>query len=278
MNNKGLHFILVNINSLLPKIDESYNIAKCSNAVVSRINETKLDNTVYDSEVTIDGYNLVLNDRNKKGGDLACYIRRNICYSRKRCLSYNLENIFIDLLFPKAKPIFIGIIFKPPCQTRFLEQLITEFEALELINELNITGNFNVNLLLKDKCILNKTHKTKDHCKDFLLEIKNHNELCSIYGLKQLINCPTRITCNTSILVDHIFNAQDNISQFGVINTAISDHNKIYCTRRILKAKYNKHKELSFCSLRNYSVDVYEQALERASVLNNENLDNPDIA
>ena len=51
----------------------------------------------------------------------------------------------------------------------------------------------------------------------------------------------------------------------------------IYCTGKILKAKYNKHKELTFCSLRNYSVDIYKQALERASSPNFDNFRNPDI-
>ena len=113
-NNKGLHLIHLNVNSLLPKIDELHNIAKCSNAAVIGITETKLDNTVYDSEVTIDGYSIVRNDRNRKGGGVACYIRSNICYSRRTCLSDNLENIFIDLLFPKTKPISVGILYKPP--------------------------------------------------------------------------------------------------------------------------------------------------------------------
>ena len=94
-----------------------------------------------------------------------------------------------------------------------------------------------------------------------------------------MINCQTRITCNTSTLIDHILtNSQDNTSQFGVIDTAISHHNMIHCTREILKVKYNKHKELTFCSLRNYSIDVYKQALERASFPNYDNVDNPDVA
>ena len=52
----------------------------------------------------------------------------------------------------------------------------------------------------------------------------------------------------------------------------------IYCTRKIPKAKYNKHKELTFRSLRNFSVDIYKQALERASFPNYDNFHNPDIA
>ena len=89
--------------------------------MVIGITETKLDNTVYDSEVALDGYSIVRNDRNGKGGGVACHTRCNICYSKKTCLSDNLENIFVDLLFPKTKPISVGIFYKPPCQTRFLE-------------------------------------------------------------------------------------------------------------------------------------------------------------
>ena len=52
----------------------------------------------------------------------------------------------------------------------------------------------------------------------------------------------------------------------------------IYCSRKILKAKYNKHKELTSRSLRNYSVDIYKRALERASFLKYDNFHNSDIA
>ena len=78
----------------------------------------KIDITVYNLEVTIDGYTIVRSDRNRKGGGAARYIRSNICYSRKTYLSGNLENIFIDLLFPKTKPIPVGIIYRPSRQMR----------------------------------------------------------------------------------------------------------------------------------------------------------------
>ena len=86
-----------------------------------------------------------------------------------------------------------------------------------------------------------------------------------MYSFKQLINYPTRITCNTSTLIDYILtNTHDNISQPGAINNAISDHN-IFCTSKIVKAKYHKHTELNFRSLRN-------------SFPNYENFYKPDIA
>ena len=46
----------MNINSLLPKVDELREIVKISNPTVIGITETKLDNLVSDSEISIDGY------------------------------------------------------------------------------------------------------------------------------------------------------------------------------------------------------------------------------
>ena len=255
-NNKGLHFMHLNINGLLNKIDELRYIARSSNAAVTGITETKLGNIVYDSEVTVDGYNIVIgNDRNRNGGD-----------------------IFTDLLFPKTKPISVCIIYKPPSQSQFLQQIITEFEALDLDNEIYVLGDFNINLLFQDKYILSKSNVIKNLDKNLLPEIRRYKEFCSIYGLSQLIDSPTRITSNTSNLIDHILtNTQENISQSGVIDTAISDHSLIYCTRKIPRTKYNRHKEITFCSLKNYLPDVYKGTLERVSFPNYENFDNPDV-
>ena len=47
---KGLHFLHINVNSLLPKIEEVNLIANKSNATILGISETKLDNTIMDSE------------------------------------------------------------------------------------------------------------------------------------------------------------------------------------------------------------------------------------
>ena len=107
-----------------------------SNVAEFGISETKLDNTAYDDcEVATESYNIVRSNRNRKGRGVACHIRNNICFNLKTCLSKNIENIFIDLLFPKTKLITIDVTYKSPNQTRFLEQIITEFQTLDLNNE-----------------------------------------------------------------------------------------------------------------------------------------------
>ena len=60
------------MNSLLPKIDEVKLIANKSNATIIGISETKLDNTIMDSELKIEGYDLIRSDRNRHGGGVAC--------------------------------------------------------------------------------------------------------------------------------------------------------------------------------------------------------------
>ena len=52
--NRGLHFIHLNINSLLPKIDELREIVNLSNPMIIGITETKLDYLIGDSESSID--------------------------------------------------------------------------------------------------------------------------------------------------------------------------------------------------------------------------------
>ena len=73
-----LHFLHININSLLPKIDELKCIANKTKTAIIGITESKLDYTVPDLEVNLPGYDILQCDRNRIGGGVACYIRNNI--------------------------------------------------------------------------------------------------------------------------------------------------------------------------------------------------------
>ena len=59
--------------------------------------------------------------------------------------------------------------------------------------------------------------------------INKYQEFCQIFSLKQLITCPTRVTCNTSSLIDHILtNSSEKIFQSGIIDCGMSDHQLIF--------------------------------------------------
>ena len=55
LNKKGLHFFLININSLLPKTDELKCIANKTKTTIIGITESKLDHNVPDLEVNLPG-------------------------------------------------------------------------------------------------------------------------------------------------------------------------------------------------------------------------------
>ena len=83
---RGLHFVHRNINSLPSEIEELKLIAKDTNSAVNGLFETKLDKTIFDSEVFIPDYSLIRKDRSRKGRGVAYSIRSDICFNSQNYL------------------------------------------------------------------------------------------------------------------------------------------------------------------------------------------------
>ena len=139
--NKGLHFLHLNINSILPKLDELKTITGNTKAVIIRITESKVDNSISDSEVE---------DQNRNGGGVACYL----CFNLRSTTMGDIEGIFFDILLPKIKPVFVGIIYRPPESINFLGCFNKHLDNINLDNEIFLFGDFNINLLHNGKYIL----------------------------------------------------------------------------------------------------------------------------
>ena len=256
---RGFHFIHLNINSLPSKTEELRQIAKDTNSAVIGLSKTKLDKIIFDSELSIPNYS-----RNRKGGGIACYIRSDICFNSQNYLSEEIENISFDLLLPKTKPISIAIVYKPPTDNRFLDYLSKGLKGFNLMeNDLFILGDTNINILDNGHSILDKCKDMSKRQSNFGAIPKKYAQLCSTLGLKQLIKHPTRIACHASTLVDHIItNCEEKVTQIGVINTSLSDHQFIFFIRKIKRVKTNNHKQNSFCSLKNYTMENFERELK----------------
>ena len=120
---RGLHFIHLNINSLLPKIEELRITAKSTNAAIIGISESKLDESVLEPEIQIDDYKILRCDRNRHGGGVACYIRNDLSYNIISIFQSENESVFFEILLPNSKPITVGTIYRLPNQSNFLEVL-----------------------------------------------------------------------------------------------------------------------------------------------------------
>lgn len=79
--NRGL--VIAYINSLRAHIDELRVFIVESKIDFLAINESKLDNTIYDHEVCIPGFEIVRKDRlfnGRNGGGVCHYLRSNLKY------------------------------------------------------------------------------------------------------------------------------------------------------------------------------------------------------
>ena len=95
----------------------------------------------------------------------------------------------------------IGILYRPPDQSKFLDKFSTAISETTNFDdqEVYILGDLNINL------INNQKHTPNG--------IKRYKEFCSLNGLKQLLTLPTRITKNSTSLLDHVLtNAADRVS------------------------------------------------------------------
>ena len=258
---RGFHFLHINVNILLLKIDELRDIISRTKPAILGITESKLDSSVSDQEVNISGYSILRSDRNRNGGGAACYIRADLCFNRRNVFSNTIEHVFFDLLIPKVKPISIGIFYRPPNANTFLEtfQNLIDFKKFEVY----FLGDFNINLLLNNKFLL-KERQPFDVRNLSSPLLSKYKELCQTFSLKEIIQEPTQVASSTSSLLDHILtNSGWKISQKGVIDVGLSDHQLIYCTRKISRTKTNRHNQIRVRSLKNYTQEILIEELKK---------------
>ena len=124
LNQRGLHFLHININSLLSKKDKLRCISNKTKSVIIGITESKFDHTVLYSEVNFAGYGILQCDRNRNGGSAACYIRKDLYFNTRTLHCKGIENLVFDILLPKLRPIAIAVFYRPPNQAYFMDLMV----------------------------------------------------------------------------------------------------------------------------------------------------------
>ena len=188
-----------------------------------------------------------------------------------------MENIFFEILLRKTNPRVVEIIYRSPSQNNFLEILNKNFPPVDTdAKETYILGDFNINMYKTNILFMKITVCTKFASAD----AKEYHQFCKMHGLKQLIQCSTRVTCSISTLTDHnLASFPSRVSQKGVINVGLSDHQLIFCTRKVSKFKTGSvHKYINLRSLKNYRVDYYKKRLGQLVFPNYEIFDDVNAA
>jgi hypothetical protein len=176
------------------------------------------------------------------------YIRNNIAFNPREDLrSEDNENVWIEVLLPKTKPIIVGTCYRPPkqCYHDFLNSLEQSLAKTEYDSEKIVLGDFNISFGHKSTAIF-----------------KNYSNVLSIFNMTQLIDSPTRVTDHSSTILDHILcNKNERICQSGTIDIGISDHSAIYCTRKVVRGMLKDNNSVKIRSMKNYNKDTYVKML-----------------
>jgi exonuclease III len=207
---RGLKIASLNINSLLRHVDELRLMLSDSEIDVFAINESKIDNSVKYSEISIPVYNMILKDRNRFGGGVVVYIRETFSfYERKDLNSDDLEMICIEICKPRSRPFCITVWYRPPNSEMklfdFFEIFLSKCDAES--KELIVIGDINCNMIMSPK---------DSSTKKLIF-------LSALYNLEQLIKESTRVASTSSSLIDLVFtNQPNNISNSVVIDLGMS--------------------------------------------------------
>ena len=97
------------------------------------ISESKLDLSILNSEEDTEGY-VIRTNHSKRGGEVAFFIRKWLSYNHKSSFCPNTESIFIDIFFPKSKPILVGVLYRPPEKSGYKEYLEGSLEESNIFN------------------------------------------------------------------------------------------------------------------------------------------------
>ena len=121
---------------------------------VLSVNETWLDDSFLDDEVSFPGYNLTKRNRDSFGGGLAVYIAEHLQFKRLNCtdsmqINPRVEAIWLEITPTKSKKILVGSLYRPPNfdASTFTENLETMLTNLTRAGtETILMGDFNFDL------------------------------------------------------------------------------------------------------------------------------------
>ena len=135
-----------------------------------------------------------------------------------------------------------------------------------------------INLIVNGKFVLRENQSLDFRNLNHPLTCK-YKKLSQTFSLKEIIQEPTSITSTASSLPDHILTSAGwKISQKGVIDVGLSDHQLVYFTRKILRTKTNIHNQIQVPSLKKYTPEVLIKELKKINFPNYNIFSNVNIA
>ena len=110
----GLKIGHLNVCTIIKNLEEIESILVSSKIDILTISESRLDGTVQDSEISINGYTILRKDRNRNGGGVLMYIRNSIIFNTVEQFINDLEILCIKICLHKQKAFHLAVWYRPP--------------------------------------------------------------------------------------------------------------------------------------------------------------------
>lgn len=219
---KGFRIGHINVQGLGNKMDQiKLLLSSDQNQIqILGLSETKLKEIHYDSFFEVNGYQKPFRRDRKQnaGGGLLVYVRNGVSCKRRAELEHEqLECIWIEVKPVKSKSFLVGHVYRPPNSSIVWNEIFEDCleNVLREEKELYILGDINRDLL-------------NDQIK------KVWTDYIEPFGLSQLVSEATRVTHESSTLIDHIYsNCPENVTSIDVPKIGLSDHFPVFFTRKM---------------------------------------------
>ena len=211
LNIKSISSKISNFVAYLENLDLSFSIIALSETWLTQDNKDCYG---------IPGYNHVALPRHGRiGGGVSLFLNENIEYKELHASTSeaSIEALFVEITLHNKKYV-VGVVYHPPnTNIRTFTEILSE--KLDIINSNNLPtyllGDYNADLLKYD------LHKPTAGFLDMMFA----------HSFIPLINRPTRITDETSTLIDNIYTNVlnlNNCTMQGILSPNISDHEAIF--------------------------------------------------
>ena len=268
VHGKGLHLAHLNLRSMLEghKLDVLKSQIARNDIDIFTLSETWLSEAVPNRILEPSSYVISRLDRSwvtkggngdiKKGGGLACFIKKGIKHQDTKYGNCNvscedLEMQWVAISLCKVRPIIVVNVYRPP-QGNYkncCELMISNFMKADIDDnaEIYVMGDFNINVT---------DHKSP--------AVKELNFTMRSLALTQVIKEPTRYFSHNgsmkSSVLDLIFTNSEYISQSKTLDLNLSDHLAVMVTRKKVWVKPSKIK-FKGRSYKNYVKEDFRKAI-----------------
>ena len=204
--------------------------------------ESWLDDSVTNNDVFVDGYVIVRKDRNRSGGGVLMFIKDSFDFETINCdTSDNVECIFVKI--KSEESMVVGTAYRPPsAPVSYLNSLLDCIEQVKILGDIFILcGDLNFNC-----------HVDLSAANNPILYIE------SAFNLKQLVNEHTRVTANSSSLIDVILSSlPDKHSITNVLKTTLSDHFMVYTVINTRIRSKVDHREVTYRDFKHFNATKF---------------------